>query len=51
MKVSCATIDALVDNMNNENASLKELGREISKAAGEGGFLSKNWWLKWMRKK
>ena len=50
-KIYCATIDALVDNMDNENVSLKELGRAISKAAGEGGFLSKNWWLKWMRKK
>ena len=50
-KIYCATVDALVEHINDGEVLLKKLGREISKAAGEGGFLSENWWLKWMRKK
>lgn len=50
-KIYCATIDALLEHIGDEDVLLKKLGREISKAAGEGGFLSENWWLKWMRKK
>ena len=50
-KIYCATIDALLEHIGNENIPMKKLGREISKSAGEGGFLSENWWLKWMRKR
>lgn len=49
-RIFCAVIDALMDNIDNENVLIKELARRISKASGEGGFLSQNWWLKWMRK-
>lgn len=50
-KIYCATVDVLAEHINDGEIPLKKLGREISKAAGEGGFLSENWWLKWMRKK
>ncbi len=49
-KIYCAAIDALVDHINDADVPLKDLARRISKASGEGGFLSQNWWLKWMRK-
>ena len=50
-KIYCATIDALIDHVGEEDITILKLGREISKASKEGGFLSENWWLKWMRKK
>ncbi len=50
-KIYCATIDALVEHIGDESVLIKKLGREISKSAGEGGFLSENWWLKWMKKR
>ncbi len=50
-KIYCATIDALLGHIGDEGVLIKKLGREISKSAGEGGFLSENWWLKWMKKR
>lgn len=50
-KIYCATIDALLNNMDHPQTVLKSLERTISKASDEGGFLSENWWLKWMRKR
>lgn len=50
-KIYCATIDALLEHIGDEGVLIKKLGREISKSAGEGGFLSENWWLKWMKKR
>lgn len=50
-KIYCATIDVLISHIGNESVPVKKLEKEISKASGEGGFLSENWWLRWMRKK
>ncbi|MDO4477650.1 MAG: AMP-binding protein [Lachnospiraceae bacterium] len=47
----CATIDALLEHLEDDDVIIRELARDISHNAGEGGFLSRNWWLTWMRKK
>ena len=50
-KIYCAAIDALVEQIHDADVPIQDLARKISKASGEGGFLSQNWWLKWMRKR
>lgn len=48
-KIFCATIEALCSHIKDDSITMKKLGREISQASQQGGFLSENWWLRWMK--
>ena len=48
-KIFCATIEALCSYIKDDSITMKKLGREISQASQQGGFLSENWWLRWMK--
>lgn len=48
-KIYCATIEALCAHIEDDTITMKKMGREISQASQQGGFLSENWWLRWMK--
>lgn len=48
-KIFRAAVEVLVSYTDEEKVSIGELVRKISGASGEGGFMSENWWLKWLK--